>query len=120
MLNTKATIQTQVCQSRLKASRDAIEAVQGKWRIPILVCLSFGERKFGEIRKEIPDISPKMLSQELKLLEENNLIHRKVQPSTPVSIIYSLSALGMSMEKLLEELLQWGMHFRKESLKKND
>jgi DNA-binding HxlR family transcriptional regulator len=115
---TKASIQTEVCHGKLKASRDAIEAIQGKWRIPILVCLSFGERRFGEIRKEIPDISPKMLSQELKLLEENNLIERKVQPTTPVNIIYALTPLGHSLEKLLDELMVWGMHFRKETLKK--
>jgi DNA-binding HxlR family transcriptional regulator len=114
----KASIQTEVCHAKLKASRDAIEAIQGKWRIPILVCLSFGERRFGEIRKEIPDISPKMLSQELKLLEENNLIQRKVQPTTPVSIFYTLSPLGHSLKKLLNELMAWGLHFRKETLKK--
>jgi DNA-binding HxlR family transcriptional regulator len=115
---TKASMQTEVCQAKLKASRDAIEAIQGKWRIPILVCLSFGGRRFGEIRKEISDISPKMLSQELKLLEENNLIVRNVQPTTPVNIMYSLSDLGNSLNTLLSALMDWGMHFRKESLKK--
>jgi DNA-binding HxlR family transcriptional regulator len=114
----KVSIQTEVCHAKLKASRDAIEVIQGKWRIPILICLSFGERRFGEIKKEIPDISPKMLSQELKLLEENNLIHRKVQPTTPVGIFYDLSPLGHSLQKLLNELMSWGMHFRKETLKK--
>ncbi len=105
------------CPAKLKASRDALEVIQGKWRIPILVSLSFGAKRFGEIRQDISDISPKMLSQELKELEVNKLISRTVYDSMPVTVEYDLTPLGRSMSKLLEELQHWGMHFRKEIIK---
>jgi len=64
----------EACLVKLRASRDALEVIQGKWRIPIIVSLTYGNKRFGEIRKDIEDISPKMLSQELKELEMNKLI----------------------------------------------
>ncbi len=101
------------CPSKLIASRDALDAIQGKWRVPIIITLSFGNKRFGEIRKDIEDISPKMLSQELKELERNQLITRIIYDTMPVTVEYSLTPLGKSLEKLLEELTAWGVHFRK-------
>ena len=101
------------CPHKLIASRDALDAIQGKWRVPIIITLSFGDKRFGEIRKDIEDISPKMLSQELKELERNQLISRKIYDTMPVTVEYSLTTLGHSLEKLLEELTEWGVHFRK-------
>ncbi len=105
------------CNFKLMASRDAIEAIQGKWRIPILIALTYGKKRFGEIKKQLPDISPKMLSKELRELETNQLITRSVYDSMPVSIEYSLTPLGKSLYKLLDEVLQWGIHFRKTVIK---
>jgi len=102
------------CQQKLRISRDALEVVQGKWRLPIVLALTFGNKRFGEIQRDIVDISPKMLSQELKALEENKIITRTLYDSMPVTVEYSLTPLGRSMKKLLEELLTWGAHFRKE------
>jgi DNA-binding HxlR family transcriptional regulator len=105
------------CNFKLMASRDAIEAIQGKWRIPILIALTYGKKRFGEIKKQLPDISPKMLSKELRELETNQLITRSVYDTMPVSIEYSLTPLGKSLYKLLDEVLQWGIHFRKTVIK---
>jgi DNA-binding HxlR family transcriptional regulator len=55
-----------------------------------------------------------MLSQELKALEENKIISRTLYDSMPVTVEYSLTPLGQSLNKLLDELLNWGNHFRKE------
>ncbi len=55
-----------------------------------------------------------MLSQELKALEENKIITRTLYDSMPVTVEYSLTPLGHSLKKLLDELLIWGVHFRKE------
>ena len=101
------------CPGKLMASRDALDAIQGKWRVPIIITLSFGNKRFGEIKKEIDDISPKMLSQELKELERNQLITRIMYDTMPVTVEYGLTPLGHSLEKLLEELTNWGVHFRK-------
>jgi DNA-binding HxlR family transcriptional regulator len=107
-----------VCRAKLMAVRDALEIIQGKWRIPIIISLMYGKKRFGEIQRDITDISPKMLSQELKALEQNNIITRTLYDSMPVTVEYSLTPLGISMQKMLDSLLEWGTYFRKESLQK--
>lgn len=102
------------CQHKLMVTRDALEVIQGKWRLPIVLSLTFGDKRFGEIQREIVDISPKMLSQELKALEVNKIITRTVYDSMPVTVEYSLTPLGKSMRKMLDEILDWGVVFRKE------
>ncbi len=77
-----------------------------------------GNKRFGEIQKDIADISPKMLSQELKALETNKIITRTLFDSMPVTVEYSLTSLGESMKKMLDELINWGIHFRKEIVRK--
>ena len=103
-----------VCQQKLMISRDALEVIQGKWRVPIIIALTFGKKRFGEIQRDIGDISPKMLSQELKALETNKIITRTLYDSMPVTVEYSLTPLGLSMKKMMDEVLNWGIHFRKE------
>jgi DNA-binding HxlR family transcriptional regulator len=102
------------CQFKLMAARDTLEVIQGKWRIPIIIALTHGNKRFGEIQRDIVDISPKMLSQELKALEEYQIITRTLYDSMPVTVEYALTPLGLSLEKLLAEILNWGIHFRKE------
>lgn len=104
----------QGCQFKLMVSRDALEIIQGKWRLPIIISLISGKKRFGEIQRDISDISPKMLSQELKALEMNKIIRRTLYDSMPVTVEYSLTPLGMSMRKMLDELINWGSHFRRE------
>ncbi|MET4082643.1 DNA-binding HxlR family transcriptional regulator [Pedobacter sp. UYP30] len=103
-----------VCQQKLMVSRDALEVIQGKWRLPIIISLTFGNKRFGEIQRDIVEISPKMLSQELKALEENKIVTRTLFDSMPVTVEYALTPLGHSMKKMLDELISWGAHFRKE------
>ena len=102
------------CKFHMMASRDALEIVQGKWRIPIVISLTYGKKRFGELQRDISDISPKVLSQELKYLDLNNIITRTLQDGIPGTAEYALTPLGYSMDKLLKELLNWGIHVRKE------
>jgi len=113
-MNTKED----VCRLRLMASRDALGVLQGKWRIPIIISLTFANKRFGEIRRDIPHVSPKMLSQELKALEMNQIITRTMYDSMPVSVEYTLTPMGCSMKKLLKEILDWGTYFREEVIGK--
>jgi DNA-binding HxlR family transcriptional regulator len=106
-------IREQFCQFKLMASRDTLEVIQGKWRIPIIISLTYGNKRFGEMQRDIIDISPKMLSQELKALEMNKIIKRTLHDTMPVTTEYSLTPLGLSMNSLLSEILNWGIHFRK-------
>ena len=103
-----------VCQQKLLVTRDTLEVIQGKWRIPIILSLTFGNKRFGEIQRDVATISPKMLSQELKALETNKIITRTLYDSMPVTVEYSLTPLGACMKPLLDEILNWGIHFRKE------
>ncbi len=104
-----------VCQRKLMITRDTLEVIQGKWRIPIIIALTYGNKRFGEIQRDIADISlERCFSQELKALEENKIISRTLYDSMPVTVEYSLTPLGNSLHKLLDELLKWGSHFRKE------
>lgn len=112
------TLQNATCPFKLMASRDALEVIQGKWRIPIIISLTYGNKRFGEIKKDIADISPKILSQELKALEMNKIISRTLYDSMPVTVEYALTPLGKSMKPLLEEVLKWGIYFRKEVIEK--
>lgn len=111
-------MKNKTCNFKLMASRDALAVIQGKWRLPIIISLTYGPKRFGEIKKDIEDISPKMLSQELKELEHNKLITRNIYDSMPVTVEYALTPLGKSLKKLLDELLDWGLHFRKEVMGK--
>lgn len=103
-----------VCQQKLMTTRDTLEVIQGKWRIPIIISLTFGDKRFGEIQRDIVDISPKMLSQELKALEMNKIITRTLYDSMPITVEYSLTPLGQSMKPLLDKILSWGIYFRNE------
>ena len=116
----KKTHENDACPYKLRATRDAIDVIQGKWRIPIIVSLTYGNKRFGEIKKDIDDISPKMLSQELKELEMNKLISRTLYDSMPVTVEYALTPLGKSLTNLLNELLEWGIHFREEMTGKEE
>ena len=107
-----------VCQHRLLVARDALEVIQGKWRLPIIISLLHGNKRFGELQRDIADISPKMLSKELKALETNQIITRTLYDSMPITVEYSLTPLGLTMKNLLDEILNWGAHFRKEVLGK--
>ena len=107
------TSRSKECEHKLKVTRDALEVIQGKWRIPIIISLLYGDKRFGEISKDIDEISPKMLSQELKALEENKIVVRTVYDTMPVTVEYSLTELGKSLKKPLGELTSWGSHFRK-------
>jgi DNA-binding HxlR family transcriptional regulator len=108
----------ELCQHKLLILSDTLEVIQGKWRLPIIISLLHGNKRFGEIQRDIANVSPKMLSQELKALETNKVISRTLYDSMPVTVEYSLTDLGMTMKKMLDEILNWGVHFRVANVRK--
>ena len=102
------------CPVRQRASRDALDAISGKWKLPIIISLTYGVKRFGEIQRDIEQISPKMLAKELKDLESGKLLTRTVHDSIPVTVEYSLTPLGQSLQPLLDVLLDWGTIYRKQ------
>ncbi|MDB5119339.1 MAG: transcriptional regulator, HxlR family [Sphingobacteriales bacterium] len=105
---------TQTCTRMLLHVQDALEVLNGKWKLPILLCLTFGERRFRQIAKDIGGITDKMLSKELKDMEVNKLIKRTVLDSFPPTVIYSVTDHGKSLKPVIDELAIWGNKHREE------
>ena len=115
---TRIPVDHSECTGMILPVRDALDILSGKWKLPIIIALSFGARRFGQIAKEIPNITDKMLSKELRDLEMNDLVKRTVHDSYPVVIEYSMTPYGQSLEKVINELRQWGIQHRKRILSK--
>lgn len=86
----------------------AIGLIDGKWKSVILFHLMSGTLRFNEIRRHIPNVTQRMLTNQLRELEDDGLIARKVYAQVPPKVEYSLSPLGRSMEPILLALKSWG------------
>jgi DNA-binding HxlR family transcriptional regulator len=82
--------------------------LSGKRKIMILWYLSYGTLRFNDIRKKLPDVTQKMLTQQLRSLEEDGLIYRKVYPVVPPKVEYRLSELGRKIIPILEMMHGFG------------
>lgn len=85
-----------------------ISLMDGKWKCVILFHLLDGTARFNEIRRRIPEVTQRMLTNQLRELEADGLIERKVYPQVPPKVEYSLSPLGQSLEPVLLALKVWG------------
>lgn len=94
--------------------KDALEAVEGRWKLLILFALSEKPKRFTQIAREVKGITDKTLSKELKNLESNKLIVREVKDTFPPTVEYSITEHGLSLEKVLDELHFWGLAHRAE------
>ena len=101
------------CTKQLLPVKDALDILSGKWKLQIIMSLTFGKKRFKQIQNEIPGLTPKMLSKELKELEINELAIRHVYDSSPVAIEYELTAYGKTLKPLIGELHKWGAKHRK-------
>lgn len=96
----------------IRSIQDTLYILSGKWKVPIMAILCSGEFRYSEIEQGVPKITPKMLSKELKILELNQLVERKVYDSTPVKVTYRLTKHGKTLEPLIIEMLEWGAKHR--------
>jgi DNA-binding HxlR family transcriptional regulator len=104
------------CLAILRPVRDALDVLNGKWKLPIIVALSFGEKRFGEIAKEVHGITDRMLSKELRDLELNGLVKRTVYDTYPIKVTYALTPHSQSLGEVIESLRKWGILHRKNIL----
>ncbi|MBK8389396.1 MAG: helix-turn-helix transcriptional regulator [Saprospiraceae bacterium] len=89
-----------------------MEFIGGKWKAVVLWYLKSGTLRFSEIKKRIPDITEKMLSIQLKTLEQDGLIERKVYGvKPPVRVEYSLTEFGKSLSETLNAIAKWGRNY---------
>jgi len=103
----------QCSSSFVLAVNDTLNVINGKWKLPIIGSLIYGKKRFRELEREIPRITPRMLSKELKDLELNGIVIRTVYDTIPVSVEYELTKSGTSLKNVLDVMVQWGLIHRK-------
>ena len=99
-----------------------IEVLGGKWKIVILFHLMDGTKRFNELRRLMPDVTQRMLTRQLRELEEYDIVNRKVYAQVPPKVEYSLTDLGRSLDSILNDLHKWGVdniHMTEQSVKKS-
>lgn len=89
----------------------ALDILGGKWKGMILFQLMKGARRFNELKKSISLISSKMLTQQLRELERNGLITRKIYPEIPPRVEYTLTKVGKKLEPAFHHIKAWGTQF---------
>ena len=85
-----------------------------KWKVLILRDLRSGTKRFGELKKSVTGISQKVLTSNLRAMEEDGLLTRKVFPEVPPRVEYTLTDLGQSMSPILDAMAEWGKAFQAE------
>lgn len=96
------------CIAILGPVRDALYVLNGKWKLPIIIAMVQGNTRFGDIRRAVNKIAAKVLSYELKELETNGFLVRKVLDTYPVAIEYELTDYSTTLGPVLMELYNWG------------
>lgn len=108
------------CPRTMLSIKDALEAIEGKWRLLILFALATGPKRFGQLRAAIPGMTDRTLSKELKSLEVHQLIRRDVVEGMPQKIEYTITGHGKSLERVMDELHFWGLLHRETIIGKSD
>ena len=88
--------------------------ISNKWKILIIRDLLEGTKRFSELKKSITNISQKVLTSNLREMEENDLLTRKVYPEVPPRVEYTLTDIGYSLKTLLDDMDKWGTWYRNE------
>src|SRR5208337_3707202 len=99
MSNVMEMEQVKKCSGTfILAINDTLNVINGKWKLPIIGSLLFGKKRFRELEREIPKITPRMLSKELRDLEANGIVSRTVFGTIPVTVEYELTSSGHSLQ----------------------
>ena len=88
--------------------------ISNKWKVLIIRDLLDGTKRFSELKKSINNISQKVLTSNLRGMEENDLLTRKVYPEVPPRVEYTLTDIGYSLKTLLDDMDRWGTWYRSE------
>jgi DNA-binding HxlR family transcriptional regulator len=105
MPNTRQTVKTQTYRCPVEA---AVAVFGGKWKALILWWLQQRTWRFAELRRQMPGITEKMLAQQLRELEADGIVDRRVYPTVPPKVEYSLTEYGKSLKRALRAICDWG------------
>lgn len=92
----------------------AITIIGGKWKIPVLYNLREKTLRFSELKKALPHVTQKMLTQQLRELEKDGLVSRRVYAQVPPKVEYSITPLAKKLEPILDALCAWGLEYQGE------
>ncbi|MSS62501.1 winged helix-turn-helix transcriptional regulator [Velocimicrobium porci] len=87
--------------------------ISNRWNVLIIRDLLEGTKRFGELKKSINGISPKVLTANLRAMEENGLLTRKVYPEVPPKVEYTLTDIGYSLKPILDDMVVWGTEYKR-------
>ncbi len=113
MLLKPSSHSSESCMQSIGAVRDTLYVLSGKWKLPIIIALINGPKRFTNLQRSLEEITPKILSKELKELELNEFVTRTVYPTSPVTVEYELTQYSQSLNKIIEEMRDWGLQHRK-------
>ena len=86
-----------------------LKIIGGRWKVTILYHLFLGVKRFSELQRTLTGITQKMLTQQLRELEKDGIVHREIYPQVPPKVEYSLTALGTSLKPVIEAMCDWGL-----------
>jgi DNA-binding HxlR family transcriptional regulator len=86
----------------------SVRVLDGKWTLLILRELFMGTHRFGQLRDALPGVSPKTLTERLRVMEGQGIVHREVYPEIPPRVEYSLTPFGETLRPVIDSLRQWG------------
>ena len=101
------------CLNTVKPVRDALDVINGKWKLPIIISVGVGNDRYTDIQESIPGLTPKALAKELKDLEQHQLITRIILDEYPVKISYKLTTYADTLTPIIYALKDWGINHRK-------
>ena len=105
-------------REKISAIQDTMFVIGGKWKIPVILSIYSGNKRFNDILTSIPKITNRVLSKELKHLEENLLISRTIVSDYPVKIEYAITTYCLSIDKIAKPMEEWGKSHKKEIIKR--
>ena len=108
----KTAVEDKQCSVSLAAIEDTLYVIGGKWKLKIIIALKEGSMRFNGMQRTITGISARVLSNELKELEMNGFIKRKVYTTAPVVIEYELTGYSDTFQKVLRAMIDWGIMHR--------
>lgn len=106
------------CLESVKPVRDALDVINGKWKLPIIISLGAGNGRFTDIQDSVPGISPKVLAKELRELEQHQLIKRTIIEGYPVRVSYTLESYADTLSPIVSALKNWGLKHRERLFKR--
>lgn len=101
------------CEKLEVPVKDALDVLKGKWKLSILIAVSFEPKRFNQLAKDVEGITDRILSKELKDMELNQLVTRTVRDAFPPVVEYFITDHGRSLHKIYGQLAEWGNAHRK-------